>query len=687
MDSQTSKGGRQFAFHHFPSSNPNRQRQTSRADHYYAPMDQQNSSFRPIYDSPPPPNSGGRQSVPLVHQSGTGAYHLLSSSHPTQKQHPQFSHQQQQHYFFQSPPVVQPSDHQQQQTIGLNGGGKSRGVNVKQPPPAYSQQPRRPNTVLGEPSFGDSSQQSSNNQNRRESRRQVVPLHIKNPFLYPEEEPTASTAPRVYHRTLSLPIHQPDTAKRSNTLPHDNFLLDLLEDEFDKMSKTTPNWKNSFSAMRDRFGQQPSGIQDALIEDFGNGAKKMPFGGINGRQTPKTPAATNSLLKSAINNASIVSSPKKELGNFWMETVRTAERLEQLQEAVEQAEEQLQRPPTSSGNSLSQTSRLNKGDGMMASNGSATYPYRRSGVESVAARRNNYLRETFRSQSPVSVTANGSNYSGRSTPTFSTNPRALSVDYSASSLLNNLLSNGSEHGSPAPNFSLLDNAVAEISNGRRSPMNNGNRNGCGRFPTAFPLAEDSHKSSSKTRSNQQYEPTYSPRPANSFLHPNQSYKQAHSPSPDNLSETSQNSLSLLPHPRPKHNITQQLINAGIASNFQYNNTGTSSSTSHTLGRQSPNFPSPNKKHSVAMRISALEKSRPSTATTSNNNSNLLQFSLAFNSQQSKDSQSSSAPMSPKSTVYRTKPVIHFDMESSSSSNRFKFPSPAHINNNNKVGVL
>lgn len=37
------------------------------------------------------------------------------------------------------------------------------------------------------------------------------------------------------------------------------------------------------------------------------------------------------------------------------------------------------------------------------------YPYRKASLESVAARRNNYLRETFRSQSPLNM-----DYSGRS---------------------------------------------------------------------------------------------------------------------------------------------------------------------------------------------------------------------------------------------------------------------------------
>lgn len=126
----------------------------------------------------------------------------------------------------------------------------------------------------------------------------------------------------------------------------------------------------------------------------------------------------NSILKSAIRKrenieTESISKPslRKELGNFWMETVRNqtksptpqripmgltaSERLQQLQESTEED------PRSSSDGNINLS----------------TFPYRRSSVEGVAARRNQYLRETFRSQSPMS---NGGGYSGRSTPINST---------------------------------------------------------------------------------------------------------------------------------------------------------------------------------------------------------------------------------------------------------------------------
>ena len=181
--------------------------------------------------------------------------------------------------------------------------------------------------------------------------------------------------------------------------------------------------------------------------------------------------------------------------------------------------------------------------------------------------------------------------------------------------------------------------------------------------------------------------------------------QDRSPSPDTLSDVSANSLSFLPHPRPKHNIREQLLNAGLTGNSYSSQMGASSMSlfKHTPGsfttsmtmntNNAPNFPQPNPVHSVAMRISALEK-RPGTPTllslagtntiagqqpregTPARQSSLRTasfpssaFASQFSSNISGSSFSSSGngppstPMSPKSTVFRTKPVIHMEEES------------------------
>ena len=120
------------------------------------------------------------------------------------------------------------------------------------------------------------------------------------------------------------------------------------------------------------------------------------------------------------------------------------------------------------------------------------------------------------------------------------------------------------------------------------------------------------------------------------------HHQQHSPSPDSLSGESNTSLANLPHPRPKHNIREQLANAGV----------TNTHIGPYLGRRSvtPNFPTPTS-GSVASRISVFEK-RPGTPT-------LLQLASASTSGDTAEPPRS--PLSPRTTVFRTKPVIHMEM--------------------------
>lgn len=108
------------------------------------------------------------------------------------------------------------------------------------------------------------------------------------------------------------------------------------------------------------------------------------------------------------------------------------------------------------------------------------------------------------------------------------------------------------------------------------------------------------------------------------------------PSPDRLSNESQylQSLSLLPHPRPKHNLREQLLWSTTSSPINYS-------------RPLTNFPQPTS-NSVAMRISALEKSTP------------LHINATQSPTTAKFPQQQTAPMSPRSTVFRTKPVLHME---------------------------
>lgn len=164
-----------------------------------------------------------------------------------------------------------------------------------------------------------------------------------------------------------------------------------------------------------------------------------------------------------------------------------------------------------------------------------------------------------------------------------------------------------------PNFSDLDNAVQELQSGiRQTSYSQGARRlgGCGRFPTD-----------------------------ETNLSPPRIVSRKYTPSPTDTSESSSvyQVPNGLPHPKPKHNIKEQIYQAGIQSNF-FPRMGLRTNT---------NFPVPST-GSVASRITEFER-RPGTPT----------LHIANNHKQIFDS----GPMSPRSTVFRSKPVIHIDIGS------------------------
>ncbi|EJW73513.1 hypothetical protein WUBG_15581 [Wuchereria bancrofti] len=125
----------------------------------------------------------------------------------------------------------------------------------------------------------------------------------------------------------------------------------------------------------------------------------------------------------------------------------------------------------------------------------------------------------------------------------------------------------------------------------------------------------------------------------------------HSPSPEATSDASSNysAPTGLPHPKPKHNIREQLIQAG----FEPRGTAIYVNRSGIRFGSAPNFPIPSN-GSVASRISEFEK-KPGAP-------NLLRIACAERQRnESSPIKSPLGPMSPRSSVYRTKPVIHADM--------------------------
>ncbi|CAJ0572648.1 unnamed protein product, partial [Mesorhabditis spiculigera] len=133
----------------------------------------------------------------------------------------------------------------------------------------------------------------------------------------------------------------------------------------------------------------------------------------------------------------------------------------------------------------------------------------------------------------------------------------------------------------------------------------------------------------------------------------------HSPSPDQLSESSSvyQMPSGLPHPKPKHNIKEQIYYAGLQQN-----------TLPRSGlRTSPNFPAPSV-GSVTSRITEFE-GRPGTPT-------LQLGGAAFQNAQEREP----GPLSPRTTVFRNnQPVINMEMGNSGRSTpiptMFEFAQP------------
>ncbi|GMT03025.1 hypothetical protein PENTCL1PPCAC_25199, partial [Pristionchus entomophagus] len=119
----------------------------------------------------------------------------------------------------------------------------------------------------------------------------------------------------------------------------------------------------------------------------------------------------------------------------------------------------------------------------------------------------------------------------------------------------------------------------------------------------------------------------------------------HSPSPDHdsLSEASSYGVPTgLPHPKPRHNVMEQLARVSSSSSI--------SSLHNPTPAYRPNFPTTG---SVSSRISELEK-RPGTPT-------LRLAGSLVREEEPQPPTRGPAPLSPRSTVFRTKPVIHVDM--------------------------
>ncbi|CAD5230057.1 unnamed protein product [Bursaphelenchus okinawaensis] len=484
---------------------------------------------------------------------------------------------------------------------------------------------RRPNTVLGEPYYNSESRvfpsfarKSSNGNvdfndfpsNRRDSKRfpglstATVSADTSKPTDCSISNSThnllnVDTRPNL--QTRNIDVSQLDSVLQSPSSgsEHPNRLHSSTSFDPDNFFNSADEWRDSFYKMRDRFGRDRD-ENGTNRSQFGRAPSLLSKSTSQGNLGyPNSDTETNS----TDGNYSDWSRPRNSLANFWLDTLRNhvdtppafqrafsprlsaSERLEQLHEPLDDLD-------------------------------SHTVYRRPNAVDNVASRRAQYLKEAFRSHSPLV----GNNFNGTS-------------------------------ATHDPNFSELDNAVGEIND----------RSGCGRFPTneVKYTTTTTNPDGSTTRSYFGQTRFTMPNGESRTVVTTRSTTNQHSPSPDTLSDASQQSLLFLPHPRPKHNIREQLMNAGV-NNF-FSQSGFPSRRLFSNAQfSSPNFPSPTT-GGVASRVSALEKR-------SNGSPNLLQLACVLNG----STPECGAPMSPRSTVFRRKPVIHVDY-GDEDGDIFKFP--------------
>ena len=293
--------------------------------------------------------------------------------------------------------------------------------NFRNPQPYYPY--RRPSSALADP-FVHSNNSTpapivqgakSIDPLRQQNRERIQPLHIRSPFANDTPD-----QPRPTHRTFSEPNtepphtldilstslydpnspyytkrqshpqqNQPQSRTQDYHLNNNNFQKSYFSDSDDflddDMNRTTANWKNSFAAMRDRFGSKEKSPDESKDLPFGfdysfasNGSLTMPRSrGLLKSASQSTisrvePSRASSLLREAVNrraseapdlsqNGSTFSrrssetpepTAKKPIGNFWIDTVKNrptspsiprlpfkmttaAERLEQLHEPLD----------------------------------------------------------------------------------------------------------------------------------------------------------------------------------------------------------------------------------------------------------------------------------------------------------------------------------------------------------------
>lgn len=452
-----------------------------------------------------------------------------------------------------------------------------------------------------------------------QQQQQAHPFENRSELHHPPP-PSSSTASS--HQFYNVPAAAATASALSGSFRqpvfHDTDQLELLAARLldDNMSRSTSEWSKSFEQLQNRFQNLESDefMAPSAFTSTG-GSMTLPR---RGAQLPIAKSSSNyemnsSLLGRAVERrAAEAPEPRRSgaLDNFWSQTISSRP-----------SSPTIQRIPTS----LTAAERLQMLQEPIDTE--KRYPQRVGSGQGVAARKAELMRETpvdyqEKPRSPLN-------------PAFPTNSFLL------------------------PNFNELDNAVNELSktvrgnafggqNGGSDTMNR-RLGGCARFPTG--------------------EHALSPPPPEVSRSPMSAlHRKLHSPSPtDDVSESSSvyQIPTGLPHPKPKHNVKEQLYLAGFQTPGYHQ-------VSRSVYRNGPNFPVPST-GSVASRITEFEK-RPGTPVVQLSTSTVKYHENVPIAPPAKAAPQTNGNMSPRSAVFRAKPVIHVDMGSTYQQS----PPPAPI---------
>uniref|UniRef100_A0A0N4ZPZ8 ZM domain-containing protein n=1 Tax=Parastrongyloides trichosuri TaxID=131310 RepID=A0A0N4ZPZ8_PARTI len=454
------------------------------------------------------------------------------------------------------------------------------------------------------------------------------------------------------HQTAAPPVstlNEPLISTSVDTSCLDDILIDS------GMSKSSSHWKTSFNGIREKYNNGYFNDTDNT-NSYNSSSNSLPrrkndypsflskSTSYHTYSTSKNLDTNKGLLQAAVERKAheapeMLSSSQgfnhtrrsgTDMGAFWLNTIRKTPINKQIMTAAERLEK-LQEPAYvnsyhgGSDNKISTTRTFL----------SNTLPIKRSGTHSVAAKKSLF------SSSPTDY---GNNNSTRNR-------------ISSKSLNRNIIIS-----TPHIDLSDLEDAVAQLTtkNDNINNYSNNNNNNLSKTFTTSSLTAGLHRFPTGDYNNINNNILNNIEKSNN-LSPSKYLSSIHSPSPESGgTETSQLSTPIdLPHPKPKHNLREQIINASIQATPFINERQVSPSRMI--------FPITNTGQ-VANKISSYEKKASSptppnlTQLASQLNGNGMFPSNVDETSRSTSSSPCRSPvaLSPKSTVFRTKPIIHID---------------------------